>query len=446
MDRLYIPVKYKLLIALLTATTWLTLSLFISYPWIQSLAEQTGSIAAWFIIFGIAIIPGFFNAFLITGLLLDNRPHYTQRKYPFYLPPVSVLIAAYNEETTIGDTIQSVLSQHYPGKLEIIVIDDGSTDSTAETVLNIIKDTPLFHNKATLKLLKQGENRGKAAALNNALGISLYDTIITVDADTHIYGNSLARLVINFVDGPDNTAAVAGSVHVRNSRQSLLARLQEWDYFHGIAVVKRIQSLFQGTLVAQGAFTVYSKKAIEAVGGWPQTVGEDIVLTWALLKAGYRISYAENAFVFTNVPEHYPQFYKQRLRWARGLIEAFKRYPSLIYAKKTNTPFIIFNSLFPFLDFVYLFAFLPGIISAIFFQNYAIAGLMTLSVLPLAILINILMFSYQRRIFSQYGLKIRKNIAGLLLYTLLYQLLLSPASFIGYLSEIFNLKKKWGTK
>ena len=446
MDRLYIPVRFKLLIALVAAFLWLTLSLFISYPWIESLAQQTGYIPGWLIIMGIAIIPGFFNAFLITALLLDKRPDYTHHKYPDYLPPISVLIAAYNEEATIADTIQSVLAQNYPGKLEIIVIDDGSSDNTATEVQAIIQMTQSSPNTATLKLLQQGENRGKAEALNSGLTIASHGLIVTLDADTYIYGNSLARLVINIVDGPGNTAAVAGSVHVRNSRQSLLGRLQEWDYFHGIAVVKRIQSLFQGTLVAQGAFSVYYKDAIEAVGGWPDTVGEDIVLTWALLSAGRRIGYAENAFVFTNVPENYQQFFKQRQRWARGLIEAFKRYPTLIYAKKTNTPFIVFNSLFPYLDFMYLFAFIPGIIAALFFNNYAVVGLMTLSVLPLAILINIMMYSYQKRIFRQYGLNIRRNIAGLLLYTLLYQILLTPASFTGYISEILNLKKKWGTK
>lgn len=446
MTDFYITVKYKFIIAMIAAFAWLSLSVFISYPWMQSLALQTGSIAAWFIILGVAIIPGFFNAFLISSLLMDKRPCYKESKIRESLPPVTILIAAYNEEKVVSDTINSILAQKYSGKMELIIIDDGSNDATASVVSALIESHPSINDMFTVELLQQYENKGKAAALNKGLAHADHDVIVTIDADCYIFDGSLANLVVNFIDGPANTAAVAGTILVRNSRRNLLTRLQEWDYFHGIAIVKRIQSLFQGTLVAQGALTVYSKKAILNVGGWCETVGEDIVLTWALLNAGHHIGYAENAFAFTSVPDNYKQFFRQRQRWARGLIEAFKRYPKLLYARKTNTPFIIFNALFPYLDFIYLFVFLPGIIAAIFFSNYAVVGLMTLAVLPLAVIINILMFIYQRRVFREYGLNVRRNIIGLLLYTLLYQVLLAPASFTGYLLEFLNKKKTWGTK
>ena len=80
--------------------------------------------------------------------------------------------------------------------------------------------------------------------------------------------------------------AVAGAVLVRNSRASLMTAAQEWDYFHGISAVKRMQSMYHGTLVAQGAFSLYRKQALKTVGGWPDCVGEDIVMTWAMLERG----------------------------------------------------------------------------------------------------------------------------------------------------------------
>jgi len=249
------------------------------------------------------------------------------------------------------------------------------------------------------------------------------------------------------VMGPDNTAAVAGSIVVRNSRESLMARIQEWDYFHGIAVVKRIQSMFGGTLVAQGAFSAYITEAVRELGGWDTTaVGEDIVLTWGLREAGYRVGYAENAFGFTSVPTTYGSFTKQRIRWSKGMIEAFKKHPKVLTNIRKNSLFIWLNLTFPFTDLVLAFVFVPGVIAALFFQWYAIAGLMTMALLPLAILFNLLMYSKQSQIYHKYDLEVRDNTLGLAIYVIFYHVLTCPASVVGYYSEIFSLPKNWGTK
>ncbi|HWY23744.1 MAG TPA: glycosyltransferase family 2 protein, partial [Nevskia sp.] len=254
---------------------------------------------------------------------------------------------------------------------------------------------------------------------------------------------ALARLVVNQVCAPPDTAATAGTVLARNSRTNLITRLQEWDYFLGIAVVKRVQSLLQGTLVAQGAFSIYRREVLREIGGWRETVGEDIVLTWAMLERGYRIGYAENAFVFTNVPENYGDYYRQRKRWSRGLIEAFKAHPRLLLPIRLNVPFVYLNLLFPYLDLAYLFVFVPGVVVALLFHNYAIVGFMTLLVVPLALTVNVMMFLKQRALFKRHGLKVRRNVFGALLFTLGYQLILAPASLMGYLAELLKLRKAW---
>jgi poly-beta-1,6-N-acetyl-D-glucosamine synthase len=438
----YIPVRYKLLLASLAALAWFGLSLWLAGHWADQLTDLVGLIPAWIIIAGIALIPGLANAFLLAGLLLDRRPDY-QRTAGF--PPVTILVAAYNEEDCIRATIMTVALQEYDGPVEIIVIDDGSADRTAGIVEQLSAETR-FRDNVSLRLLRMGQNGGKARALNAGLREAAHDLIVTIDADTWMRQGSLAAIVSNLIDGPPNTAAAAGTVLVRNSRRNLLTRLQEWDYFHGIAVVKRIQSLFQGTLVAQGAFSIYRRGCLEEVGGWAETLGEDIVLTWAFLARGWRVTYAENAFVFTNVPESYRQFYRQRRRWSRGLIEAFKQHPGVLVRPRFNSPFIWLNLLFPYLDLLYLFVFLPGVFAAVFFQFYAVVGLMTLIVLPLALLVNSVMFIHQRHIFSLHGMKVRRNLAGFLFYMLVYQALMSPASVAGYFSEFFNKRKSWGTK
>lgn len=440
--RFYFPTRTKLVIAILASCSWLMLCSYLALPWIRDLATIFGLPLALLMVFGIALIPGWANAFLISGLLLDRRPVY--RLHPT-LPPVSVLIAAYNEEKCIGETLRSIAGQKYPGEVEVVVVNDGSDDDTTGTIERARKRL-LGYPNFILVHHDQYPNRGKAAALNYGLKQASHDIIVTVDADTSMYNDSLARIVTNLIDGPPKTAAVAGTVLVKNSRETLIARLQEWDYFLGIAVVKRIQSLFQGTMVAQGAFSAFFRGAIEAVGGWEETVGEDIVLTWALHRHDFRVTYAENAFVFTTVPSTYKQFFRQRQRWARGLIEAFIRHPGILCRLRIFSPFVYLNLLFPYLDAAFLLFFLPGLIAAIFFKFYALVGVMTLFLLPLLVLINSIMFYRQRSIFRRHGLNIRKNMLGLLLYMLTYQAIMVPASTAGYLSELFRTKKSWGTK
>ena len=440
--RFYLSIRTKLMIAMVASSAWTLFCTWIAIPWIHDISAVFGLPLTLAMVCGVALIPGWANAFLICGLLIDRRPIYNLHES---LPGVSILVAAYNEETHIRDTLESILRQRYPGPVEIIVIDDGSLDATAQIVRGFnaaVSARPGFK----LVLLQQTPNAGKAAALNKGLAKATYPLLVTLDADSCLYGSALANIVTNLVDAPPRTAAVAGTVLVRNSRDNLLTRLQEWDYFLGIAVVKRIQSLFQGTLVAQGAFSAYQRAAVEKVGGWSPTVGEDIVLTWALHREGYRVNYAENAFAFTNVPNSYLQFFRQRKRWARGLFEAFKRHTSLLWRPRLITPFVYLNAIFPYLDAAFLLVFVPGVIAAVFFQNYLLVGVMTLYLLPLMILINTIMFVHQRHIFSRYGLRVRKNSLGLLLYMLCYQLIMAPASLSGYLSELVNANKSWGTK
>jgi biofilm PGA synthesis N-glycosyltransferase PgaC len=206
-----------------------------------------------------------------------------------------------------------------------------------------------------------------------------------------------------------------------------------------------MQSMYHGTLVAQGAFSLYRKDALETVGGWPETVGEDIVMTWAMLERGYRVGYAEDAIVFTDAPTTFRQFYGQRKRWARGLIEALEHHRSLLLKRQLSTLFIWWNMLFLPLDLTFTFVFIPGLVAAIF-GYYWIAGPLTLLLLPLAVVWNGIIFVVQRSMFRQQGLKVRRNIVGLLFYVLVYAILMQPVCLVGYLSELTGQRKRWGTK
>lgn len=434
--KIYFSVRWKFCIALLGACLWTWFSICMASNWFNDLSALIGVAAATFLIYGIAIIPGFMNSFAALSLMMDKRP---SRQLLSEYPGITILIAAYNEASSIWDTLDSINKQQYPGKLQVIVINDGSKDQTA----NIAKHAESIFSWVTLLDLQQ--NGGKARALNEGLKLAIHDLVLTVDADSYLYGSALMAIVERYLLDPPNTRAVAGKILVRNSRTNLLTRTQEWDYFLGIAATKRMQSLYQGTLVAQGAFSIYDRKALEKIGGWPECVGEDIVLTWALLQAGYRVGHCEDACVFTNAPTTLKVFVKQRQRWARGMMEAFIKHPRILIKPRLSTFFIHWNLLFPWLDIAFTFGFIPGIILA-FFGHYWLVGPMTLALLPMAFLLGYLNYSIETRMFKSMNLRVRKNITGFLFYVLAYSFILQPASILGYLDEVLKTRKKWGTK
>lgn len=402
----------------------------------HDLSTYVGYFWAIFLIYGIAIIPGFMNSFAALSLMMDRRP---KRQPLAVYPGITMLVAAYNEAASIEDTLVSINKQKYPGKLQVIVINDGSQDETAEIVRKAESRFPW------LTLLDLKQNAGKAHALNEGLKLAEHDLVITVDADSYLHRIALINIVERYVADPPNTRAVAGKILVRNSRTNLLTKTQEWDYFLGISATKRLQSLYQGTLVAQGAFSIYDRNALIEVGGWPECVGEDIVLTWALLNAGYRIGHCEDACLFTNAPTTLKVFVKQRQRWARGMIEAFIKHPSILIKPRLSTFFIYWNLFFPWLDIAFTFGFIPGIILACF-EHYWIVGIMALVLLPMAFLLGFLNYSIERRMFNDLELKVRKNFSGFLLYVSAYSFLLQPARILGYMDEVLRTRKTWGTK
>lgn len=438
--RWYLPVRAKFALTLAFAFAWMTLSIALSLPWLRDLAAAAGWTLALFAIGFIAWVPGFMNAFLSATILMDRRPK--RRRLPHY-PPIAVLVACYNEEKTIGDTLDSLAQQAYPGEVEVLVIDDGSTDASVSVALKAAArhTRPGF----LVRVLPQPVNRGKSHVLNVGLESTTHEYVVTVDADSWVYEGGLRAIVERLLTDPPGTAAVAGAVLVRNSRVNWLTKAQEWDYFHGIAAVKRMQSMYHGTLVAQGAFSIYRRSALLEVGGLPHCVGEDIVVSWALLKAGYRVGFAEDACLFTNVPETLGQFARQRQRWSRGLIEAFQRHGALLLKPRMSTLFIWWNLLFLPMDLAFTLVFIPGIVAALF-GLYWIAGPMTLLVLPLALLWNFVIFRVQARMFHERGLRVRRNLQGFLFYAFLYTVVLQPVCLKGYLAELFKLKKTWGTK
>lgn len=208
---------------------WLAFTIWVALPWLRDLARLANWPIALLVVGGIALVPGFMNAFLAVSLLIDRRP--PRRSFDRY-PAISILIAAYNEEESISETLQSIAAQDYPGEFEAIVVDDASTDGT----VRIVENLPY----RWLRLREQDSNRGKAAALNRGLAAARFNLIVTLDGDSYLHKDALRNLVQRYLSDPPGTEAAAGTMLVRNSRLNWVTKAQEWDYFDGIAAIKRM--------------------------------------------------------------------------------------------------------------------------------------------------------------------------------------------------------------
>ncbi len=429
----YIKVGVKFRIAQLLALSWGVIAIFLSLPWLRDLSSLIGFPFALLIIAGIGYIPGYINSFMVFSLLFDRQPPLETANPD---EEITVLIACRNEGKKIYNTLSYFEKQDYNGPLSIIVIDNGSTDNTQKETRRAKKDF-----KLNIKIMNE-KNPGKFNALNKGLRAIKTELFLTLDADTLLHKSAIRYLVARKLSSPSEVKAVAGSVLTKNSRETFLARLQEWDYFLGIASVKRLQGLYQGTLVAQGAYSLYDTETIKKINGWPDAIGEDILLTWAILKNNNKVFYEPRAVAFTEVPITLKQLYRQRSRWARGMIEALKATKPWQHTMTGSRYTTSVNLFMPYLDFVYTFCFVPGIVLA-FFGYYWIVGPLTLFVIPLALLINYILYKYQVQVFKDLDLRIRKNRIGFVVYAFIYQMIMSPISIIGYMQEFFSLKRKW---
>lgn len=435
-NRINLTKKSKFYLSIGMSIFWLGISIILSLNWVKDLSQLVHPLFAVFIIGSIAYVPGFMNTFLISALLLDKK---IKIKDPCLVKDdVTLLIAAWNEEAGIYNTLKYVKNQSYQGDIKVIVIDNNSTDNTASEVKRASRELNM-----NVMLLKE-PTPGKFNALNYGLQYVETEFVITLDADTLLHKDAIGYLVSRAKVASKEVCAVAGSMLVRNSRDNLLAKMQEWDYFLSIASIKRMQGLYESTLVAQGAFSLYKTDTVVKLGGWSDAIGEDIVLTWNMLAQDKKVYFEPMAVAFTDVPTKFSHFVKQRSRWARGMIEGLRevkpwQQPSLFAKFSTGIDLIL-----PYMDFGYTFFWIPGLILALFFGNYAIVGPMMILVLPLTLISFGILYHYQaKHVFKELNLKVRKNLTGFLFFIFTYQMIMSPVSLFGYVQELFGAKRVW---
>lgn len=239
--------------------------------------------------------------------------------------PVSVLIAAYNEAKVIKPTLEALLQSDYPGPFEIVVVDDGSSDRTAEEVESL-KDP-------RIRLVRQS-NMGKAVALNTALAQSSHELLVFLDSDTQFAPSALRELVKPF--GDPAVAGVAGHGKVGNPR-TLIAKCQALEYACGFNLDRRAYAAWNCITVLPGAICAVRREALVKLGGFStDTLAEDTDLTLALHRLGHRIEYAPKAIAWTEAPESFLTLAKQRFRWAFGTLQCLWKHRDLLFSSQNK--------------------------------------------------------------------------------------------------------------
>lgn len=323
---------------------------------------------------------------VIRGLLvtvLAARHHRLGSSPRTYAPPVSVVIAAYNEARVIRSTIDSVLDTGYAGELELVVVDDGSTDDTAAIVEEMAAANPCIRFHAQL-------NGGKSVALRTAVASAQHEILVFLDADTRFERGTIAALVGPLVE--EDVGAVSGHAKVGNLR-TFIARCQGLEYTCGFNLDRRAYTVWNCITVAPGAVSALRRSALEAAGGFSlDTLAEDTDLTLCLHRAGYRVSYAHDAVAWTEAPETFRTLAKQRFRWAFGTLQCLWKHADLIF----NPEFgalgwfalpsvwfcqIILVAITPIVDVLLLFSLITG--------NAAAMGMFFLSFLAMDMLLAV---------------------------------------------------------
>lgn len=262
------------------------------------------------------------SAFLFL-VLIESETVQDDPEYPEEWPSLTVTVPAYNEEDTLEATLDSIIQAEYPGdRLEIIVVDDGSTDGTAAIARE-------YEERGDITFVSQ-ENQGKGGALNTALERASTELFAVVDADSHLREKSLKNVVAR-MNG--DTAAVASSMKVEKPG-NLLQKVQMMEYVVNVfsrKLFERINSIH----VTPGPLSVYQREKIEEIGGFdPDSRVEDQEICFRLQKQHEKLKTARDGEAYTVAPDNFKDYYRQRRRWYAGTFETLLQHRDMLFNRE----------------------------------------------------------------------------------------------------------------
>ncbi len=380
----------------------------------------------WAILFYFLVVNGWYLVLLVSAAL-EMREHVLlsrgQARWKMLgsrvSPGISMLAPAHNEAATIGESVRALLSLSYP-ELEVVVVNDGSTDETMAVLVDQFELQPihpiyqkripsrevrgLYRSRSHPNLVVVDKvNGGKADALNAGLNLATGELVCAIDADTLIEPDALVRMVRPFVDD-DHVLAAGGTIRVANASRVEAGRVVETRVprraLPGFQVIEYLRAFLfgrlgwnrlGGNLIVSGAFGLFRRDAMLAAGGYlHDTVGEDMELVLRLRRLGYerggphRVDFIPDPVAWTEVPSSARVLGRQRDRWHRGLCDVLWRHRRLMLNPRYGSmglvayPYFFFNELLaPVVEGIGLLGLVLGIVLGVIDWPFAILFFLT---------------------------------------------------------------------
>jgi len=405
-----------------------------------------------------------------------------------FTPGVSVIVPAFNEETVIVESVRSLLSLRYP-RHEVVVVNDGSNDGTIAALAQAfdlarvrkaqrgqiptapVRDTYVSRRHPNLTVVDK-ENGGRSDALNAGVNAARQPYVCVIDADSLLEENALLKVAKPILDNPELLVATGGTIRIANDctvdhgrvvdvrvPKSRLATVQVLEYLRAFLVARVGWSRLNALGIISGAFGLFHRPVLEAVGGyWTETVGEDFELTLRLHRylrdrgEPYRIAFVSDPVCWTEVPAELSTLSRQRRRWQRGLWEGIRRHIGLFGRPRYGLIGVVAMPYFLVFEFLSpVFALLGLVVTTVWFLVGGLSLAYFLAFVTVSIGLGLLLttaalaleeFSYQRY-------RRRREVAKLLAYAVLenigYRQLHDIWRATGYV-DIARGKKGWGAQ
>jgi cellulose synthase/poly-beta-1,6-N-acetylglucosamine synthase-like glycosyltransferase len=320
------------------------------------------------------------------ALIFNSKRRRPYAKWNPHYPEVSIILPAYNEEKTIGKSIERSRTQHYRGKTEIIVIDDGSSDRTYSIAKTYADKYP------NVKLIRYEKNQGKSHALNMGFAQAKGDICVFSDTDSMMIPEAISRMVSHFKD--PRVGMVAGMVIVQNEK-NLLTRLQQIEYLVSQSIIRFCQSSQKNVLICPGACTAVRTAIARKVSVTDRTITEDADFTFAVWKEGWEICQEPEAISYTEAPSNLRSLINQRKRWLYGSLQTLSFHK---WAAKKLNPWVLKSWIESFLSpfallYLILLPFMYIAFETRFVWDFLIYGILILAILGASVTMGVRLFN-----------------------------------------------------
>jgi len=386
-----------------------------------------------FILFFSLIVIARYFILLLLSMLNLYRHIKDKAKYQYkHTKMVSVIVPCYNEDVVLKASLESLKNQTYTN-MEIIVVDDGSSDNTHL----IAKNMEFSKGKKRLVALTKA-NAGKANALNYGIEKAKGELILSVDADSKLSADAV-ELMVPYFDDP-KVGAVAGSVYVTN-KDTLWTKLQALEYIQGLNLVRNGQAFLKLVNIIPGPIGMFRKSAVIEAGGYQDdTYAEDCDLTLHLIDRRYKIDYEIDAVSYTEAPEDLMDLLKQRYRWTRGILQSIMKHKSSLWMWHRN---FAMSMVIWYMLFEAIFWPIASIFANIFIIYLGVSSGHSEMLVYWWIIFTVLDVAA-----SLYCVSVTKENMKLVLYALYYRLffinVINVAKVLASVEELFGIKMNWG--